>query len=86
LLGEYHGLDERVKWRRPFAQASFQFLFQEVGEGKTSAGIADRRSQGGNENCAEEGGVTATERFHIAIQLVVSPRRVRQVEERAMFD
>jgi hypothetical protein len=65
---------------------SFQSLFQAVGEGKTSAGIADRRREGGNENCAEEGGVTATKRFHIVIQLVVSPRRVRQLEQLATFD
>ncbi len=86
LLYNYDGLDERVKWRRPFAQACFQFLFQAVGEGKTSAGIADRRGQGGNEDCAEEGGVTGTERFHIAILLVVTPRRVRQLEQLATFD
>jgi hypothetical protein len=86
LFREDNDLDQRVTWRRPLAQASFQFLFQAVGEGKTPTGITDRRGQGGHENCAEESGVTATERFHIAIQLVVSPRRVGQLEHIATFD
>jgi hypothetical protein len=86
LPGEHHDLDERVKGRGSFAQPTFQFLFEAVGEGKTFFNIADYRSQGGNENCAEKGGMTAAESVNIAIQLIVSPCCVGQVEKLAMFD